>query len=80
MNKNRRKEIDTIIEKLGSLIEEIEIVLEDEECYRDEGIPESMQYNSPQYDAAEEAITHMDDARGYLGNAIEELNGAKGEK
>ena len=41
MNKQRRKTIDELIEKIEALKDDVQSVLDDEQEYRD-GIPESM--------------------------------------
>ena len=90
MNKERRKSIDEIIQRLNNALTEIESASEDidnlkseEEEYKD-NIPESMQ-NGEKYCLAEEAIENMDSAITSLDGladsiteAIEYLETSKG--
>lgn len=73
MNKQRRKEIDAIIERLETLKGDIESVYDDEEMYRD-GIPESM---TEKYEVADNACTALDDAMSAVDDAIEQLTTAR---
>ena len=78
MNKNRRKEILSIIEKVEEIVssaqsrletvkEELDFVLGDEQNYLDM-IPENLQ-GSERYEIAEQAVENLDNAM----SAFEEL-------
>lgn len=56
MNKQRRKTIDELIEKIEALKDDVQSVLDDEQEYRD-GIPESM---TEKQDVADAAIENLD--------------------
>lgn len=71
MNKPRRKQIQEVIDKLGSLqsemealIEEIEGIQSDEEEYRD-NMPENLQ-GSERYERADAACDALESARDTL--------------
>lgn len=71
MNKARRKAIQDVIAKLETLRDEVESLLNEEQDYYD-NMPESFQ-NGDKGSAASDAISYMESASGYIGNAIEEL-------
>lgn len=106
MNKMRRKEIRQVISRLNKLLEElnledirdiiadiiedVELILSDEECYKD-NIPENLQngyrYNDSEYacDCLQDAISELEyidgdeDVKsiiGYINSAINYLNEA----
>lgn len=76
MNKNRRKELQHIIDGLDILKSNLEDIQTEEEEYRD-NIPENMQ-SSEKYEIAEaacdamsEAIDNLEEAIGNIESAIE---------
>ena len=106
MNKMRRKEIRQVISRLSKLLEEfdledicdiitdiiedVELILSDEECYKD-NIPENLQngyrYNDSEYacDCLQDAISELEyidgdedvkSIAGYISSAINYLNEA----
>ncbi len=75
MNKARRKAIREIAAKLETLRDEVESLLNEEQDYYD-NMPESFQ-NGDKGQAAENAISYMESASGYIDNAIEELGCAE---
>lgn len=75
MNKQRRKDIDTIIQALEEIREQIQFVLEEEQEYLD-NIPENLQ-NSERYETAETAVQELEEADGSIDNIIEHLESAK---
>ena len=81
MNKQRRKELSELQERIQKLIEEaegiknaLEDIAEEEEDYRD-NIPENL-YGSERYEQSEEASENMEDAMSSLDDAIDALNSA----
>lgn len=77
MNKNRRKQIDKIIEKLTLMDSEIGAIKIEEESYY-ETMPESLQGSKRGRDS-ESAVAGLDEAQGNIVDAIENLNNAMGE-
>lgn len=75
MNKDRRKEIQNIIDKIEDLKEEIENVMNDEQEYID-NMPENLQ-GSEKCEAAESAVYNMESAYDYLTEACEALETAR---
>lgn len=71
MNKARRKAIEDVVAKLQELRDEVESLRDEEQDYYD-NMPESFQ-NGEKGGAAENAISYMESASGYIDNAIEEL-------
>lgn len=78
MNIARRKNIALVIaeitklsEKMESILENIEIIKEEEEEYRD-NIPENLQ-GSVRYSNADEAVDNLDSAYGTLQEALDNL-------
>ena len=74
MNKERRKLIQNIIDRLGEIREDIDTVTEEERDYCD-SIPENLQ-GSERYDRAEEAVTNLEDAMDNVDEAIGMLESA----
>ena len=71
MNKERRKEIDEIIDQLGMLKEQIERISEEEqEAY--DNLPESIQY-SERGEAMVEHVTDLDDAASSIDDVMSTL-------
>ena len=75
MNKQRRKDIDTIIQTLEEIREQIQFVLEEEQEYLD-NIPENLQ-NSERYETAQTAVSELEEANGSIDDIIEHLENAK---
>lgn len=79
MNKQRRKQIREVMDRLEKLKEDIELLTEeietihfDEEEYRD-NIPENLQ-NSERYEAADSACSSLEDAESALNEAGDNLD------
>ena len=75
MNKQRRKDIDTIIQTLEEIREQIQFVLEEKQEYLD-NIPENLQ-NSERYETAQTAVSELEEADGSIDDIIEHLENAK---
>lgn len=75
MNKQRRKDIDAIIEKLEEIKSEIEGVYDEESEYRD-NMPENMQ-GGEKYDAADAACDELDTAMSSIDDIISNLENAR---
>ena len=75
MNKQRRKNIDTIIQALEEIREQIQFVLEEEQEYLN-NIPENLQ-NSERYETAQTAVSELEEADGSIDDIIEHLENAK---
>jgi len=60
LNKLRRKKLKTIICQLEELMDALETIKDEEEEYM-ENMPENL-YGSEKHDAAESAITNLEDA------------------
>jgi t-SNARE complex subunit (syntaxin) len=74
MNKERRKAIEKISDKLTDLQAELEELREaEEEAY--DNLPESLQ-DGEKGDAMQEAIEHLEDADSYIEEAKDALNDA----
>lgn len=71
MNKNRRKEIESIIEELENLGSRIEAVKEEEDNAFD-NMPESLQY-SEKGELMEQNVEDLDEAFNSLSEVVEEL-------
>ena len=71
MNRNRRKEIKSAIEQLQKLCSTIENLRDEEQDYFDT-MPENFQYGE-RGEAAEEAITNLEDALSIIEDAIGSL-------
>ena len=74
MNKERRREIETLIDELDDLKARIESVQSDEQDYFD-NMPENLQ-SSERGEMAEEAIGNLDSALDSLDEAIDSLREA----
>lgn len=72
MNKSRRKSLQLIFDEITELKDKLEIILDEEECYRD-NIPENLQA-SERYEKAEAATEKIYEAVSYLENAAYELD------
>lgn len=77
MNRDRRKRIQDVIDRLNELKDEIETIKEEEEEYRD-NMPENLQ-GSARYEAADEAANNLDMAADEVDTAMCYLEDAKGE-
>lgn len=75
MNKQRRKDIDTIIQDLEEIRVQIQFVLEEEQEYLD-NMPENLQ-NSERYETAQTAVSELEEADGSIDDIIEHLGNAK---
>lgn len=75
MNKQRRKDIDTLIQGLEEIREQIQFVLEEEQEYLD-NIPENLK-NSERYETAETAVQELNEADDSIDDIIEHLENAK---
>lgn len=74
MNKQRRKAIERISEKLEELQEEIQMLKdEEEEAY--DNLPESLQ-DGEKGEAMQEAIEYLDNADSFIEEARDALNDA----
>lgn len=71
MNKERKKRIADIMLAVSNAKENLELVLQEEEEYRD-NMPESI-FNGSKGDAVEENVSALEDAREHLDSVIEEL-------
>lgn len=71
MNKQRRKQIEGMIDKLDNIKEHISDILDDEQNAFD-NMPESIQYSERGYNM-KEAIDNLDDAIGNIVDAIDNL-------
>ena len=76
MNKDRRKQIDDVINGLQELQGTVESIMNDEEEYRD-NIPENLQ-GSERYEKAEEACDYLQEAYDGIDDVISSLEEAKG--
>ena len=71
MNKQRRKQIEGMIDKLDNIKEHISDILDDEQNAFD-NMPESIQYSERGYNM-QEAIDNLDDSIGNIVDAIDNL-------
>ena len=84
MNKARRKSVQELQNRICNLMSEVEGLVSDAECIRDEEqdtldcFPENLQ-GSSRYEAAEEALSHLEDAVDRLSEALDALNEADTE-
>lgn len=76
MNKNRRKEIKTVIDELDKLGARIEELRDEEQGYFD-NMPEGIQW-SEKGDAVQETIDDMDEAIDSIQNCVDALNAVIG--
>ena len=74
MNKQRRKEIQEIMDRLGEIKSDLEAVWNDEQYYMD-SIPENLT-GSERYEKAEEAVSNLEGACDNLDEALEQLEAA----
>ena len=74
MNKQRRKEIREIMDRLGEIKSDLEMVRDDEQFYMD-SIPENLT-GSERYGKAEEAVSNLEGACDNLDEALEQLAAA----
>ena len=74
MNKERRKEIQGIMDRLGEIKTDLEAVWNDEQFYMD-SIPENLT-GSERYKKAEEAVSNLEGAYDNLDEALEQLEAA----
>jgi flagellar biosynthesis chaperone FliJ len=68
MNKARRKQLSEILDKLNEIKEDLEVVLGEEEEYRD-NMPENLQ-SSEKYEKTDSACTEIDSAVNLVDEAI----------
>lgn len=74
MNKQRRKWINELIEKVSALQDEIDEVLQEEqECF--DNMPESLQ-SSERGEIAEEAISNLEEALSCIDDCVSNLESA----
>lgn len=74
MNKQRRKTLNEIHEKIAEMRDVLEEVKDEEECYRD-NMPENLQ-GSERYEKADAACDLLDDAIRLLEEALEYIDSA----
>jgi len=67
MNKLRRKALDALIERIDDIYSELEALADEERDYRD-NMPENLQ-NSERYEAADNAVSSLEDALDNLDSA-----------
>lgn len=72
MNKNRRKRLLSVIDKLDDAMCEIDNIKSEEECAYDI-LPESLQF-SDKGETMQSIIDTLDTASGYVQDAIADLN------
>lgn len=71
MNKQRRAKITEIVGKLSAIVGDVDSVYNEEESVYD-NMPENLQ-GSYKYEQMEENISHMDDAKSSIYEAISSL-------
>lgn len=74
MNKIRRKNLQTIIDRLEDIKADLEEITYEEEEYRD-NIPENLQ-GSKKYERADEACDNLNDAADTLNEVIDSITTA----
>lgn len=74
MNKIRRKNLQTIIDRLKDIKADLEEITYEEEEYRD-NIPENLQ-SSEKYERADEACDNLNDAADTLNEVIDSITTA----
>ena len=74
MNKERRKNLQTIIDRLEELKSDFESLVSEEEDYLD-NIPENLQ-SSERYERAEEALSYLNDAYDSIDEVIDNITSA----
>lgn len=75
MNKARRKQLDEIIERINSVKDDLESIMNDEEEYRD-NMPENLQ-GSEKYELADAACEAMQEAIYQLDEAVSNVETAQ---
>lgn len=75
MNKQRRKELDKILERIEEIKADLESIMCDEEEYRD-NMPENLQ-GSERYELAEAACDAMQTALDSLDDAVSSIEEAQ---
>jgi chaperonin cofactor prefoldin len=71
MNKERRKQIEKLIEAIENAVSELESIQEEEQDYYD-NVPENLQ-SGERYEASEAAIDSMDSAHTSFEEALDYL-------
>lgn len=71
MNRSRRKNLQSILDKLEDLKSDLELIQEEEDEYRD-NIPENMQ-ESERYEKADEACANLETAISDLEEVMESI-------
>ena len=74
MNKQRRSELQTIFDIISNAKENLEILMDEEEEYKD-NIPENLQ-NSSRYKKAEEACDNLYEAISNIEEALDNIENA----
>lgn len=69
MNKQRRKALNELYDRLTELYDLLEEIKDEEECYKD-NMPENLQ-NSERYEIAENACDNMDEAIAAISEALD---------
>lgn len=72
MNNTRRKELEKVADAITELKEQLDILKEEEEEYRD-NMPENLQ-GSERYEKAETACDNLDSAVSSLEEALDSIN------
>lgn len=72
MNNTRRKELEKVADAITELKEQLDILKEEEEEYRD-NMPENLQ-GSERYEKAETACDNLDSAVSSLEDALDSIN------
>lgn len=67
MNKLRRKALNALIERIDDIYSELDALADEERDYRD-NMPENLQ-NSERYEAADNAVSSLEDALNNLDSA-----------
>lgn len=75
MNKTRRKELENIFDIISSAQEQLEVIRDDEEEYK-ENIPENLQ-NSIRYETAEVAVDAIESALFSIQEVLDYIEEAK---
>lgn len=74
MNKERRKQLQLVIDEIAKLHETLEFLLDEENEYR-ENMPENL-WNSERFYNSEEASNYIDEAINSLDEATENIENA----
>jgi len=75
MNNARRKRIEDLVGKLREIEEEIEEIHgEEEDCH--DNLPEAIRFGE-KGDSLQQAMDSLDNARGMIGDLVDELEAAK---